>query len=122
MNKPVIPSLSRILDQLGPSSTPQGQVSWDREFPMAAERLGFSASLSCSAEGLQARVIQQDAHDTQEIFLATWGNRQGSWLFEGARLDGKPQSEPQAVEVFEDYVQALGASPRVSTPRRSPGM
>lgn len=115
-------SLPRILDALGPSQTPEGEVSWAREFPMAAERLGFCARLIRSGERLDARVTQQDARASQDIFQASWSSQQGSWVFEGARLDGAPQSEPQAVAVFEDYVLALGASPTVSTPRRGPGL
>lgn len=115
-------SLPRILDDLGPAQTPEGEVSWTREFPMAAERLGFSARLMRSGERLEARVVQQDAKASEDIFQASWSSRQGSWVFDGARLDGTSQSEPQAVAVFEDYVLALGAPPTVSPPRRGPGL
>lgn len=115
-------SLPKALDRLGPLDTPEGEVSWSRSFPMASESLEFSACLGRSGPRLEARVIQTDPRSTQDIFMAAWLARQGGWVFEGAQLDGVPQSEPQAVAVFEDYVQALGATPTMAPARRAPGM
>ena len=106
--------LPRVLDLLGPAGTPEGRADWSRQFPMAGETLAFTASLLRQGQALRAQVSQADGDRQSTVFEATWQATAGSWMFQGAVLDGTALPESRAVATFGDYVQALGVEPVAS--------